>query len=611
MASLQFIFQAGVTGDQLVSFLDICAKVIGGLTALIGTGAVMARILPITRPIYLLFKDTLYRIDSDNYWQSGKDEIVKYRGGRIYGVLWRFLRPAFFCLGCLLSKSPFETARRRLERRILARDEDDEPVASITGEGCRQTAKFQNISDLLKLDEPITHYFRALQKHGKMDSGAPIESLTRIEVEAGFVAPMFLLSGLLPKLEEDWRIVGEQFDGWQDIAKKHFPHLQDIVSLQSFLLDCWLLWGPSISLPKLEANEALNAEKLCDCWSNGSYITAQYGYGDENNSICLIMDKSKAAEAIKGWVNRAGIAGGKYTAAQYPFALPASLDNGRVWCVAERFKRENGKIKHLNDSSPSFGTAIVSAGHPGWDRSFSLKGDVHAKTPDERRYYSAYLWGLFLTLEDKTIGREGPPNDKKGILLFRPETSVERTGAAEVNAMGRWRNLLTFFEHGNIADRDSYRLLEDHLAVKTARSLWRLAEKYKDHIPSPLYVYGGALDDLNCQICQAVENKDQQLWIKIDAEIEKLEATAAIDIGIDEALCIRRRIVMPSDPRHPNFRADLNGENHREPDRAGEIEDSKWRTWKEHARNELEQVSGCQLFGVVEEYYRWLESKAA
>lgn len=590
--------------------LSWLGAVAGGLAALYAMIVTLVKVLP-SRTTFSLTKDALYRTNYSEEWQERGRIHPKYKGGRFYGAIWRQVHPVIFTLSCALvglwwKKTPFECARLRLERRILERNSDGEIEQNSKGEKkvtfyregrgneLSQKIHFKNISDLLKLDEQITPYFCALQKYGGNTTGDPLQSLTEINVDSGFVAPMFLLSGLLPRLEDDWRVVGERFDVWQRIAKKHFPTLQDIVCLQSFLLDCWLLWGPSISLPKFTKDGNGVFLGLCTCWSEGKYVVAQYGYGDENNSICLVMDKLQAVNLINSWGEIARPAGAKGAGMQYPFALPANLKNGRLWFVDEKFEVNQGGIGKVAGGNTSFGSAIISAGHPGWDRAFSLKvgetTEIQINPLTERRYYSAYLWALFVTLNGD------------GVLLFRPGASKLHDEITDLEAFGAWRNMLTFFEHGNIADNDSYQFLEKHLAVKTARSLWTLAEKYIGYEEKPLFVYGGALDDLNCMTCQSVEELDQQLWHKIDEELCLLKWMEKEKSDEDKAQRIRSLIVMPSDSRHPFF-----GSRGEAP--SVSLDDAQ-QNWKAHAGNALENVSGCRLFGVVAEYYRWLEKKS-
>ena len=537
--------------QDFLSLLEFGGKIFGILGIVFAATGLIFWLIPQFRNSFLLVKDTRYRNNSVDDWQA-------CAGGKVNptfdgGMIGRNLQPAWFSFLSLLiwgrrrKESPFNITRRRLERWIIESDDEAKsrfrcpPKGSggeSPGQSGAETAVFENISDLLKLDKPIASYFRALQKYDKSrDPGQPIESLTVIEVNCGFAAPMFLLSGLLPRLRDDWRIVGESYSDWRRIATNYFQGLHDLISLQSFLLDCWLLWGPSISLPKLEGTLS------CPHW-HGKYMAAQFGFGDENNSINLIYERTPEGEKFLGeWMDKASVAHGKHSALQYPFALPAKLSGGRLWFADDRFLQSS--TGEVSLPAETFGSAIAPVGHPGWDLPFSLKGKIEILNGKSGQYYSAYLWVLFVTLHDENGGLLVDLSNMDPRMVMKVDEADRR-------AIGRWRNLLTFFEHGNIADTEAYAFLEHHLAVKTAESLWRLASN-ASHSPAPAFVYGGALDDLNCSHCQSHEARDQQIWLRIDDELNRIAEAAVQSIGSAAARAARGRIIMPGNPRHPAF----------------------------------------------------------
>ena len=589
-----------MTLKQFFEFSDMLSKSVGIAAGVFATAGLCFRCIPQLWRSFLLTKDTLYRNNSDAFWvddsPTPKDKKSRYDGH----WLIRNVKSAWFCLASMIqsfpwvkSRSPFHFTRLRLERWIFTRGEKAKISRSSaeTTQGERadcgpcQIAIFENISDLLneeKCSRYIASYFRALQKHGKWhDQQKPLESLSLIQVNKGFVAPMFLLSGLLPRLEQDWRVVGESYETWRILALHHFPHLTPLVSLQSFLFDCWLLWGPSISLP--------NIGKSCNNWK-ADYVAAQFGFGDENNSICLISDHPGTGPGfLQDWVESARTVEGQKSSLQYPFALPARLTNGKLWFVDDRFNQlSSGEIQRRVGNHPKFGLATAAAGHPGWDRSFSLKGRVGIDSTRSGHYYSAYLWALFVTL-----------NADSGALLIDLEgmspATFHKLDPGEKQSIGRWRNLLTFFEHGNIADADAYTFLEKHLAVKTAQSLWTLASNTKIK-PSPVFVYGGALDDLNCRCCESIESETQQLWKKINRELIRIASNEENQKMAQET---RSKIIMPDNPLHPRNYWNKNSED----------EMQAATDWTKAAKTELEHFCGCHLFEVIAGYYGWLDSE--
>ena len=84
-----------------------------------------------------------------------------------------------------------------------------------------------------------------------------------------------------------------------------------------------------------------------------------------------------------------------------------------------------------------------------------------------RRYYSAYIWVCFVLC------------DVAGSPLHRDEP---------------WRNMVTFFEHGNLAEDYTYDALKAHLITKSCLSIERMLDAEKDISLR----YGCAIDDCGC-----------------------------------------------------------------------------------------------------------------
>src|SRR5262249_14399149 len=102
---------------------------------------------------------------------------------------------------------------------------------------------------------------------------------------------------------------------------------------------------------------------------------------------------------------------------------------------------------------------------------------VAADASQSSGYYSAYLWVMFLI------------QDAQG-QCFHAE---------------RWKNLLVFFEHGNIADAPTYHTLKQQLVAKTSTTLTKVLSE-NDAVRGadaatrgPLRLsYACSFDDSNC-----------------------------------------------------------------------------------------------------------------
>ena len=70
------------------------------------------------------------------------------------------------------------------------------------------------------------------------------ELLSRITINSGFVAPLHLLTGVLAYYDEEWTPVVDAYG--RSVIRPGDPFVyREARKMQSFIFDCWLLWGPS------------------------------------------------------------------------------------------------------------------------------------------------------------------------------------------------------------------------------------------------------------------------------------------------------------------------------------------------------------------------------
>lgn len=274
--------------------------------------------------------------------------------------------------------------------------------------------RVQTCFDVHQARENLECYFAALAMVAPAYVRDTDRCLARVRIEQGFVAPLYLLTGLLATYDEDWSHV---IDDYGRAITLEDDALGDraLRRLQTFLFDCWLLWGPSIPVC------------VCDNWDGVSAL--QYGYGDENNSIPLfgaglVAELGKLIARVKD-------------DAHAPVAFQASITGVPCWgpsiearkfCIAQQAlcQPESGMLLEF--------VAIEAIG----SRAEEVK----------RRYYSAYIWVMFVIC------------DAAGEPLFKEQ---------------RWRGLLPIYEHGNIADGKTYAVLKRQLARKALGLLRDLA----------------------------------------------------------------------------------------------------------------------------------------
>lgn len=328
--------------------------------------------------------------------------------------------------------------------------------------GSEQAKRAPNIvpiSDIRGLDSSrryIKRYFDALSSVREDESKAFIATA---EFQTGYLAPLFLITGLINRFGEDegWKLILDNYR--QLVMDDVSAYSSELVELRSFLFNCWLLWGPSIS------------PCSCDVWKprNGSTsLILQYGYGDENNSIDILIREGAAAEKVKSI--RDNLNSLDHTRRDALFNPIATM--GAPYSVRGTF-----------NWGPTLGDAVPTAQclvQGGALRTNTMNGRVvlecdaehveSAQLNQASRYYSAYIW-----------------------IMFRIEAPDGRSFFPDMP----WKDLLVFFEHGNLADATTFQTLKESLAVKTCSALAEILQRPADRDKIRIS-YLCALDHSNC-----------------------------------------------------------------------------------------------------------------
>jgi hypothetical protein len=333
-------------------------------------------------------------------------------------------------------KSKYRAARR--EHRVAHRKWRRQAwrgLAALMNEARRDSAMITvpTCFELYRAETEIRRYFAARDHDRTVIDPEPGVFWSRIRVVEGFLAPLYLLGGLLSHFEDDWKPVIDDYG--KTMATAHGSIEPDVQALQSFLFSCWLLWGPSIPIG------------TCTQWRGKRLF--QFGYGDENNSIALLA-KGNSAEL-------APLLGGNQRTGFPTLASRAQVTGLLTWVPSI----DKQQFCSAQQPELSYGQAqlILRATEPV-DEPGGLPAEV------ARRYYSAYIWVIFVLCD-----RDGKP-------LYRK----------------RWRNMLPFFEHGNIAEKYTYEALKKQLAVKALSSI-ELVLKAE---PDLTVRYACAIDDCGC-----------------------------------------------------------------------------------------------------------------
>lgn len=313
---------------------------------------------------------------------------------------------------------------------------------------------------MISVRKELITYFEYIEEHLNR-TGQSAQTLCKVHVEHGFLAPIFLITGLIAAFKEDWEPIVNTYGMQVDDQGRHFESTfvaspgteRDFAAFRLFQFNCWLLWGPSIP--------------ICTCkqWSLGEVIAFQFGFGDENNSIEMVtrLDETDwKIRQILASASQGGIAAGGASITGY---LKPSKFVQKELCRSQKHLLSES----VRGKAPERLAIVIESPR-------DAVSDLSTPHSAQNFYYSAYIWAMFIVC------------DATGKPLF---PYVPGKGATEDY---RWRNLLPFFVHGNIADAATYRRHKYMLARQICGSVRQLLGEHKD-----LYLrFACALDESAC-----------------------------------------------------------------------------------------------------------------
>ncbi len=359
-------------------------------------------------------------------------------------------------------KSVFNTTRAIIEHELLLKKGEDGQVPPYRDIARNTKANLLEITinncyELFKREDEIKVYLKEIKELEVVDHKDSF--FCKIKIENGFIAPIFLLTGLQDRFDEEWEDI---IANYKDDLKfnKNKLDSESFQKLQIFLFYCWMTWGPSIPLCN------------CPCWGTYKNTALQYGYGDEDNSIPVFLKDEENHAKFKNLIKVFG-----QTENFKPLAYPVSINGKLQWGPGAFTTNPQDKNDEVNKfvelcenqaSIKSKNTGVLLL------REAEIIGEIpEVKTKIEKGYYSAYLWVIFVIMTKK---------ENKWEPLY--PSQKEDT----------WRGVITFFEHSSIADEDTYDFLSQQLASKALSSVTRILRENKN---IGLY-YACAVDDSHC-----------------------------------------------------------------------------------------------------------------
>ncbi len=335
-----------------------------------------------------------------------------------------------------------------------------------SSEGLPKPEKIHDCSPLTEAHETMEKYFGELGRFGIDKKNR--QFLLQVQMGTGYLAAHYLLYGLLGNHEENWTPVLNSYgEAVLEAQKYHYNRVdKEVFEIQAYQFNCWLLWGPSIA--------------MCHCsyWRNKLQLL-QLGYGDECNSVCLAVDDISIYDDVRKLLGAS--AGGTPAPGVDRLAVHVANLHGTLCWSAQMTTCEAQK-----------GMAQV-AGRPVIklkpEDLLGLRAGAHGG--DALSYYSAYLWVMFVLCT-------GNETDKEQWLELTRSKSTGEDG---------WRNLLPFFEHGNIADASTLNFLSAALVAKTVKAVQMLLVK-----ESTLRLrYACAFDDPMCEGARVPRKQEQYM----------------------------------------------------------------------------------------------------
>jgi len=278
-----------------------------------------------------------------------------------------------------------------------------------------------------------------------IDLGDTDRFITIVKISSGFLAPLYLLTSSLAEFKDQWQSALKGFkraNGPSVVPGRPDLELQ---KLQAFLWYCWILWGPSIQAC------------TCDKWS-GQKALLQHGYGDESNSLPVIVEDDPAERT--SLIDQSWASIEKYIIEDggppYPLAVQTALYAKIAW--GDRYLKRPGVPPILKTTSTG-----EAAAH---DRLLllcqrAIAGPQAIETSEP--YYSAYLWVMFEICD---------PGKRTGFL--------NRS----------WRRFLPIFEHANIANASTLYLLKQQLARKALSTVADMEDRFSQAVDAEEKTHG-------------------------------------------------------------------------------------------------------------------------
>lgn len=268
----------------------------------------------------------------------------------------------------------------------------------------------------------------------KTDHRKPTNLLSHpLNIGKVYVAPLRLVAGLITRLDENWPPLVASYK--MLVQNSQLDRLDD---LHYFIEFCWLAWGPSIL-----------TTSLLD--QNNTFMVIQAAFGDEANSLPLIMKKAKWNSMEVKFKNRY-------------YGWPVSLKNVIVVRPGsdrffDEFQIDEYLFKDIFFDTNLADTKQVALYLPHDDDGY-LEGEINTIiSAQEACYSTAYVWLMLEQIDKEEVTTEGLRD-----ITMKPG------------------KVIPFFEHANLGTTKGLMFLQHCLARKAIYHILEceIDPEYKD-----------------------------------------------------------------------------------------------------------------------------------
>ncbi|MGI6787847.1 MAG: GNAT family N-acetyltransferase [Acholeplasmataceae bacterium] len=312
-----------------------------------------------------------------------------------------------------------------------------------------------------------------IKKYG-VDPQKTLAFLLYIVIEKGYLVPAILLPGLQDHYNDDWSAITNRYLHNAQKVKNHN---------ELFMFYTWLMWGPSY-MPKYNVLD---------------YKLLQYGMGDESKTFNVVLNNSNRSVSLWNLVSE--------FANNHSYGLDCQMT-----------LRVNHKNSYIDKNIDMFGLEVL----PFLEKIKHSKKPVILEHVDytpsgscstDAKYFSAYIWALFIKVNDKNKGSKIKASD-----------------------------CVAFYGHANISEQTSYNFFKDTLAKNI---LFHFEQNYQNN-KNKYYLNTTLNKDIYITVKNVISERIKVAdefgnWLKTNVVLEEIVSIKTLLNLFDEEFSITQK----------------------------------------------------------------------